>query len=163
MRPAGSGVIEGFSTIMQCAIMTRLGGWVMAQQGPPPLHGLRHLALRVSDIGKAKAFYVTIFGMKVVWEPDPQNVYLSSGADNLALHEISEGALKRAAVNPLDHFGFIARSPAIVDAWAEWATQQGVALVKPPKLHRDGSYSCYLADPDGNQIQIFYDPSISRL
>src|SRR5947209_1976536 len=51
----------------------------------PRLQGLRHLALRVRDLGKAKEFYVKAFGMKVVWEPDPQNCYLSSGLDNLAL------------------------------------------------------------------------------
>jgi len=50
----------------------------------PVLLGLRHLALRVRDIRKAKEFYLKFFGMKVVWEPDAQNCYLSSGTDNLA-------------------------------------------------------------------------------
>jgi len=57
------------------------------EKGCPPLHGLRHLALRVRDIRRAKDFYQRIFNMKIVWEPDPQNCYLSSGTDNLALHE----------------------------------------------------------------------------
>jgi catechol 2,3-dioxygenase-like lactoylglutathione lyase family enzyme len=131
----------------------------------PPLQGLRHLALRVRDIRKSKDFYLRIFGLKVVWEPDPQNCYLSSGIDNLALHEVpAEDAAGHTSTptSPLDHFGFIAGSPQVVNAWAAWAEQNGVTIVKPVKRHRDGSYSCYLADPDGNTIQILYEPTISK-
>ena len=130
----------------------------------PPLQGLRHLALRVRDIRKAKDFYLRIFGMKVVWEPDPQNCYLSSGIDSLALHEVAPSADGQAATptSPLDHFGFIAADPQAVDAWAAWAEHNGVTIVKPVKRHRDGSYSFYLADPDGNTIQILYEPTISK-
>jgi len=35
-----------------------------------------------------------------------------------------------------------------------------VTIVKPLKLHRDGSYSFYLADPDGNTVQVLYEPNI---
>ena len=132
----------------------------------PPLRGLRHLALRVRDIRKAKDFYLRIFGMKVVWEPDSQNCYLSSGTDNLALHEVPAAPAERQAphqASPLDHFGFLAGDPQTVDAWALWAEQNGVPIVKPVKRHRDGSYSFYLTDPDGNTIQILYEPMISKV
>ena len=136
------------------------------ERGCPPLQGLRHLALRVRNIRTARDFYRRVFGMAVVWEPDPQNCYLSSGTDNLALHEIApEDASARVAspASPLDHFGFIAGTPQIVDEWAAWAKQNGVPLVHAPKRHRDGSYSCYLADPDGNVIQILFEPTISTV
>ena len=51
------------------------------------LMGMRHIALNVKDVERSKAFYQDILGMEVVWQPDPQNAYLSSGTDNLALHE----------------------------------------------------------------------------
>ena len=38
------------------------------------VRGLRHLALKVRDVRAAAAFYADTFGMRVVWEPDPQNV-----------------------------------------------------------------------------------------
>jgi catechol 2,3-dioxygenase-like lactoylglutathione lyase family enzyme len=132
------------------------------EQPPPTLRGLRHLALRVRDLPRAKEYYEKFFGMKVVWEPDPQNCYLSSGVDNLALHETTLPVGATQALNPLDHFGFIVENPQVVDAWAERAAQQNVKILKAPKHHRDGSYSCYLADPDGNTIQILYEPTISR-
>ncbi len=135
----------------------------MKEKARPPLKGLRHLALRVRDIRKAKDFYLRIFGMKVVWEPDPQNCYLSSGTDNLALHEAPAEGQASPLASPLDHFGFIASDPQTVDAWALWAEQNGVPIVKPVKRHRDGSYSFYLTDPDGNTIQILYEPTISKV
>ena len=54
---------------------------------PRPLHqGLRHLALNARDLDAMKRFYVDVLGFAVEWEPDPDNVYLTSGRDNLALH-----------------------------------------------------------------------------
>jgi catechol 2,3-dioxygenase-like lactoylglutathione lyase family enzyme len=122
-----------------------------------PLLGLRHLALRVRDPQASKRFYCDCFGMEVVWEPDPDNVYLSSGADNLALHraqEVSAGAL--------DHFGFIADSKKEVDRWAARLRRLGVPLVAEPKDHRDGSRSLYCLDPDGLKVQIIYEPTLSK-
>ena len=70
------------------------------------LMGMRHIALNVKDVERSKAFYQDILGMEVVWQPDPQNAYLSSGTDNLALHE-TPGDRAPAATSSLDHLGFI--------------------------------------------------------
>ena len=40
----------------------------------------------VRDLEAMKRFYVDLLGFAVEWEPDADNVYLSSGIDNLALH-----------------------------------------------------------------------------
>lgn len=128
------------------------------------IRGLRHLALKVTDLARSRKFYEVLFGMKTVWEPDPDNVYLSSGADNLALHQIpaSDIAAHRVVTHHLlDHLGFIMDSPASVDRLLKQAERFGAAIVKPPKQHRDGSYSFYMADPDGNVVQVLYEPNIS--
>jgi catechol 2,3-dioxygenase-like lactoylglutathione lyase family enzyme len=118
---------------------------------------LRHLALRVRDPQASKRFYGEHFGMKVVWEPDSDNVYLSSGVDNLALHRADE-----QGAGALDHLGFIADSKEEVDRTAERLRGRGVPIAAEPKDHRDGSRSCYCLDPDGLRIQILYEPSLSR-
>jgi len=120
----------------------------------PPVRGLRHLALKVRDVRLATRFYCDTFGMRVVWEPDPDNVYLSSGSDNLALH-------RDAAAGPggsLDHLGFLMGSAGDVFAAAEALRARGVPLAHEPRTHRDGSVSCYLRDPDGNLVQILWLP-----
>jgi catechol 2,3-dioxygenase-like lactoylglutathione lyase family enzyme len=131
---------------------------------PNPLRGLKHLALRVNDLAKSRAFYQELLGMNVVWEPDDQNLYLSSGADNLALHQVQAGgSLQQGEGQFLDHFGFIVENEAGVDEIAVKMEGAGVPILKPVKRHRDGSYSFYMADPDGNVIQILYEPHISPL
>lgn len=136
-----------------------------------PLHqGLRHLALRVTDLPRSRRFYEQLLGMRVVWEPDSNNVYFSSGTDNLALHQLSKDEI--AAYQPLgtqllDHVGVILDSPQAVDQMyrdlVPRVEQLGGKVVKPPKQHRDGSYSFYFSDPDGNVIQALYEPTISKL
>jgi catechol 2,3-dioxygenase-like lactoylglutathione lyase family enzyme len=107
-----------------------------------------------------KAFYVDLLGFRVEWEPDPHNVYLTSGVDNLALHQ-SEGGTAATGPGALDHLGLIVATADLVDAWSAFLESKGVALDMRPKTHRDGARSCYFRDPDGNRIQIIHHPPIA--
>jgi catechol 2,3-dioxygenase-like lactoylglutathione lyase family enzyme len=128
----------------------------------PPHAGLRHLALNARRLEAMKRFYVDVLGFDVEWEPDPDNVYLSSGLDNLALHRASSvGGDRSPLPEALDHLGLITRTPEDVDRWAAFLESRGVALDAQPRTHRDGARSCYFRDPDGNRIQIIYHPPIS--
>jgi catechol 2,3-dioxygenase-like lactoylglutathione lyase family enzyme len=125
-----------------------------------PTHaGLRHLALNVRDLDAMKRFYVELLGFLIEWEPDPDNVYLSSGIDNLALHK---GSVDPAgAPGALDHLGLIVGAADDVDRWAEFLEGRGVTIDARPRTHRDGARSCYFKDPDGNVVQIIHHPPIS--
>jgi catechol 2,3-dioxygenase-like lactoylglutathione lyase family enzyme len=126
-----------------------------------PSHaGLRHLALNVRDVAAMKQFYVDLLGFAVEWEPDPENVYLSSGIDNLALHRAQGLTVAEGGV--LDHLGMIVRSADDVDRWAAFLEGRGVRLDAKPRTHRDGARSCYFRDPEGNRIQIIHHPPISH-
>jgi catechol 2,3-dioxygenase-like lactoylglutathione lyase family enzyme len=131
-----------------------------------PTHaGLRHLALNVRDLAAMKRFYVDVLGFAVEWEPDPDNVYLSSGIDNLALHAGAHAGGPSSgspARDHLDHLGLIVRAADDVDKWASFLESRGVALDAKPKTHRDGARSCYVSDPDGNHVQIIHHPPISQ-
>jgi len=132
-----------------------------------PTHaGLRHLALNVRDLEAMKRFYVDALGFAVEWEPDADNVYLSSGVDNLALHRArirspEDATSSGEAAGALDHLGLIVRSADDVDRWAAFLDERGVTLSARPRTHRDGARSCYFRDPEGNTIQIIHHPPIS--
>jgi len=99
--------------------------------------------------------------MKLEWRPDPDNAYLTSGEDNLALHRANAVANIQESAQRLDHFGFVVGRPENVDEWAERIRLHGIPLEKEPKTHRDGARSFYFRDPDQNLIQIIYHPPIS--
>jgi len=132
----------------------------VSTQRPASTLGLRHVALQVRDLEACERFYTDLLGMRVEWRPDPDNVYLTGGADNLALHRIS-GPHADAAQQRLDHIGFMLRDFGQVDAWHAFLTANGVRVVKAPRTHRDGARSFYCLDPDGNTVQIIYHPPLA--
>ena len=110
---------------------------------------------------KSQDFYCNVLGMQLEWIPDPDNVYLTSGHDNLALHKLPAG-VEPGPVQSVHHIGFVVRHPEDVDDWAEHIKAEGVPLEQDPKTHRDGARSFYFRDPDGLLIQLIYHPPISE-
>lgn len=122
--------------------------------------GLHHVALHARQFEDTVAFYTDLLGMAVEWRPDADNVYLTSGTDNLAIHraggDIAEGGQR------LDHVGFLVDKPEDVDRWYEYLTANDVAADAPPRTHRDGARSFYCKDPEGTTVQIIYHPPLAR-
>src|SRR6266849_422505 len=105
---------RGIRCIVNCKLMQR------------PTHaGLRHLALNVRRLDEMKRFYVDLLGFTVEWEPDADNVYLSSGIDNLALHRASGAGSNQSGSCSLDHLGVIVREADDVDRWAAFLESRG--------------------------------------
>ena len=114
-----------------------------------------------------KRFYVELLGFVVEWEPDPDNVYLSSGIDNLALHRstalTTDRSASATAAGALDHLGLIVANAG------RRGSVGGVSREprrddrrRSRSTHRDGARSCYFSDPDGNSVQIIHHPPISQ-
>jgi len=127
---------------------------------PNPTTGMRHVALTVSNMEQAERFYIELMGMDVEWRPDAENVYLTSGNDNLALHK-GDDDFSPTGDQTLDHIGFILKRPDDVDEWYVFLNSQGVEMCTQPKTHRDGARSFYCYDPFGTTVQIIYHPPIA--
>ena len=129
---------------------------------PKPTSGMRHVALNVTDLEACERFYVDLMGMVVEWRPDPDNIYLTSGNDNLALHRSPPDAVPSGPQH-LDHIGFIIGEIEQVDAWYNFLAGNGVPIKKTLKTHRDGARSFYCEDPDGNVVQLIFHPPLASL
>ena len=129
-------------------------------QKPKPTLGLRHVALFIKNFTECEHFYTELLGMAIDWRPDADNLYLTTGTDNFALHRAP------ADFNPvkpqrLDHLGFFLKDAADVDEWCEYLRSKGVPIKAAPKDHRDGTRSFYCADPDGNIVQMIHYPRVT--
>lgn len=128
---------------------------------PKPTAGLRHLALFVKNLEECIAFYTELLDMKIEWQPDADNAFLTSGVDNLALHRAVDD-FQPEGHQRLDHLGFIIDDPDQVYVWHDYLVANDVKILKAPKDHRDGARSFYCADPAGNVVQMIYHPPLSQ-
>jgi len=124
---------------------------------PNPTKGLRHIALNVRDLVASEHFYVELMGMVIEWRPDNDNVYLTSGNDNLALHVVTG---EETGVPKLDHIGFFLDTDQDVDDWFEFLKYHGIRMKTQPRKHRDGAKSFYCYDPEGVTVQIICHPPL---
>ena len=124
---------------------------------PAATLGMRHVALNVRDLQVCERFYVDLLGMTVEWRPDADNVYLTSGNDNLALHRVTADG-PAVTGQRLDHIGFFIASPEQVDDWHAFLKENGVEIKASPRTHRDGARSFYCADPEGTVVQVIFHP-----
>ena len=127
---------------------------------PPATGGIRHVAVYVHNLEACEHFYVELLGMQVEWRPDPDNVYLTSGNDNLALHRANI-EFDTSSAQKLDHIGFIIKTAEQVDEWFTFLSHHAINIRQPPRTLRDGARSFYCYDPAGTVVQIIYHPPIS--
>lgn len=123
--------------------------------------GIKHVALKVKNFDNCLKFYTHILGMDIDWQPDGDNVYLSNGKDNLALHKDSNLDLS-SKNNRLDHYGIMLKTKDDVDYWFNFIKSHDVEIFKDIKDHRDGSRSFYCYDPDKNILQIMWHPTLNK-
>ena len=129
-------------------------------QQPKGMLGIRHIALFVKELDVAIDFYTRIMGMKIEWQPDADNVYMTNGGDVFALHRVD---YTPAAHQRLDHIGFVLDRIEAVDEWYDYFVEAGVRITEAPKTHRDGSRGFYCLDSVGHLLELIYHPPIAKL
>ena len=111
---------------------------------------LGHIAIRVEDMKRAMSFYINL-GMRLVWDDDDW-CYLEAGPGRDGLALLGPGY---KAAGP--HFAFHFTERSEVDDMNHRLREEGVR-VGPVHDHRDGTASFYLRDPEGNLLEILYQP-----
>jgi nicotinamidase-related amidase/catechol 2,3-dioxygenase-like lactoylglutathione lyase family enzyme len=122
--------------------------WLATAEKPGAL-GLGHLLLQVSDLEAAESFYLGLLGLTVRKREEFR--------DGRPLTVTNEGLGltngRPAGDGPLEHLAFRARG---IRALADRATTAGIEIVRGPEPSAYG-LSLYLADPDGNVVELFGD------
>ena len=125
---------------------------------PEGMLGIRHVALFIKELEVAVDFYTRVIGMKIEWQPDADNVYLTNGGDVFALHRVDyvpQGQQR------LDHIGFVLKTPDDVDNWHAYLVENKVKITESPKTHRDGARGFYFLDSVGTLLEFIYHPPIA--
>ena len=111
---------------------------------------LGHVALRVQDMDRAKAFYGAL-GLRLTWDAaDWAYMQSPETGDGIALLSPDY-----KAAGP--HFAFHLSERAQVDAVHQQLEAAGHRC-GPVHDHRDGTASFYLQDPEGNWLEVLYEP-----
>ena len=106
-----------------------------------------HVAIAVSDLAAAERFYLDLLGLTIRKRED-----FRDGRPLVVTHEglgLTNG--RPEGQGPLEHLAFQARGIAEL---AERARADGVTVVRGPEPSAYG-LSLYLADPDGNVVEVF--------
>ncbi len=111
---------------------------------------LGHVAVRVKDVERAKSFYLGL-GMRLIWD-DPDWCYLEAGSGKDGLALLGPGY---KAAGP--HFAFHFTDRTEIELVHKQLKNSGVP-VGALHDHRDGTASFYLKDPEGNWLEMLYQP-----
>ena len=130
---------------------TSAAGSDPAARPPGRQSWLGHVALRVQDMERAKRFYAAM-GLELTWDAsDWAYLQRPGGGDGIALL-----SPEYKAAGP--HFAFHFSSRDQVQA--EHARLQAAGVpVGVLHDHRDGTASFYLQDPEGNWLELLYEPA----
>jgi catechol 2,3-dioxygenase-like lactoylglutathione lyase family enzyme len=112
---------------------------------------LGHVALRVHDMDRAKAFYQSL-GLRLTWDAADW-AYLQSPLNGDGVALLSP---EYKAAGP--HFAFHYHDRSEVDRVHAQLVAAGHRC-GPVHDHRDGTASFYLQDPEGNWLELLYEPA----
>jgi catechol 2,3-dioxygenase-like lactoylglutathione lyase family enzyme len=117
-------------------------------------HGLTHISLAVRDPERSMRFYRDLFGAEEYYRDETSIQARGPGqSDVLAFERDPESAGRAGGIR---HFGFRLIAPNDIDAAVESALRAGGRLLERGE-HAPGFPFAYVADPDGYQIEIWFE------
>lgn len=117
-------------------------------------HGLTHLALKVADPERSLRFYRAVFGVEE-YVRDASSIQVKGPGqfDVIAFERATSGV---GVPGGIAHFGFRLTTPADIDAAVAESLAAGGRLLRRGEF-APGLPFAYISDPDGYEIEIWYE------
>jgi catechol 2,3-dioxygenase-like lactoylglutathione lyase family enzyme len=117
-------------------------------------HGLTHIALCVRDPERSLAFYAQVFGVREYFRDAQQIQVLGPGPhDVIAFDRADPSAIVPGGIT---HFGFRLKRPTDIDLAVAEVERAGGRLLRRGEFAK-GLPFAYVHDPDGYEIEIWYE------
>ena len=120
-----------------------------------------HVALRVANVERSRAFYATLLGFEVV-EEDPEHggVFmalegLSHTIDLFPVDDPRTAPAQTPGAVGVRHVAFLVDSEQALKEAYETLQANGVTIVRA--IDHVSQKSIYFQDPDGNLLEIYYE------
>ncbi len=120
--------------------------------------GIDHLVIRVSDYGRSKAFYGTLFAFLgfAVSDELPEMIGWTNGKTRFWISQADhEGRRRKYRMGDIGfhHYAFQLRSRKDVDSLQAFLQANGVTIVDPAGEYYDDYYAVFFLDPDGLKLE----------
>jgi lactoylglutathione lyase len=144
-------------TLLLSATLVAAQAATADQPQRPRILGVSHMALYVSDLGKARAFYKDFLGYA-----EPYTLKRDDGTDRIAFIKINEDQYLELFAEPpkkdghLNHISFYTDS---AEGMREYLAFQGVKVPEKVGKGKIGNSNFNITDPDGHTVEIVqYEP-----
>lgn len=117
--------------------------------------GLTHLSLAARDLERTLRFYVDAFGVTPGYRDDTTLELKGPGEHDILIFNLHP---ERAGQSSgMDHFGLRLVDPGDIDEAVAVVSAAGGTLLRRGE-HGEGLPYAYFADPDGYEIEVWYEP-----
>ncbi|MBI2704924.1 MAG: VOC family protein [Actinobacteria bacterium] len=138
----------------------------MIDNAVPPVIGVHHLSLTVSDLDRSVPWYCDVLGFRQLGEDlhdDGRTVVLAQRTGFVLLlqeHKAHEGSTFSEFRPGLDHLSFRVPSKDALEEWRAHLTERAVEV--QPVLEENYGTVLIFRDPDRIQLELFVDPADAR-
>jgi catechol 2,3-dioxygenase-like lactoylglutathione lyase family enzyme len=117
-------------------------------------YGLTHINLAVRDLGRALLFYEQVFGLREYGRGEGLVHTRGSGRHDIVT--FAEDPATAGLGGGVSHFGFRLVDPADIDRAIDEVERAGGRLLRRGEFAPGLPYA-YVADPDGYEIEIWFE------
>jgi lactoylglutathione lyase len=127
--------------------------------------GLTHIALAVADLDASIAFYARYAGLKLVHRRPAEEgaggvAWVSDMTRPFVIVLAHLPGVEDRALGPFGHLGVACKSREEVDRLAALAKEDKCLIKGPEDYGPPVGYWAYIADPDGNTLEISYGQDV---